>query len=305
MLNGIDISHWQKGIDLSQVNFDFVIVKATEGVNYLDPCMDEYITKAKSLGKCIGFYHFARPEKNTASQEAQFFVEKVKNHIGEAVLALDWESEGKANVSWAREWLDTVYSLTGIKPIIYMSASVTKEYDWSSVASDYALWVARYRDNEIDVNYDMSKAGDKPVVASWNNFIMWQWTSVGRLDGYASNLDCDAFYGEVSDWNNLCGKTTVETPKKSVDEIAQEVINGAWGNGDARKSALTNAGYDYNAVQSKVNEILGASVKTYTVKKGDTLSAIAKKYGTTVKALQTANGIKDANKIYVGQVLKV
>lgn len=48
-------------------------------------------------------------------------------------------------------------------------------------------------------------------------------------------------------------------PSKTVDELAQEVIAGKWGNGDERKEKLTAAGYDYNAVQSKVNEILSQS----------------------------------------------
>ena len=51
------------------------------------------------------------------------------------------------------------------------------------------------------------------------------------------------------------GGSTVST-KKSVTEIAKEVIAGKWGNGDARKKALTKAGYDYEAVQKKVNELL-------------------------------------------------
>lgn len=44
--------------------------------------------------------------------------------------------------------------------------------------------------------------------------------------------------------------------KKSVDEIAREVIQGKWGNGADRKNRLTNAGYDYNAVQKRVNELM-------------------------------------------------
>ena len=44
--------------------------------------------------------------------------------------------------------------------------------------------------------------------------------------------------------------------KKTIDEVAKEVILGKWGNGEARKKALTKAGYDYNAVQKRVNEIL-------------------------------------------------
>jgi hypothetical protein len=53
-------------------------------------------------------------------------------------------------------------------------------------------------------------------------------------------------------------KFDAETPvkKKTITELAEEVIAGKWGNGDAREKKLTAAGYDYNAVQQKVNEIL-------------------------------------------------
>ena len=46
---------------------------------------------------------------------------------------------------------------------------------------------------------------------------------------------------------------------KSVDEIAAEVLHGVWGNGADRKNALTAAGYDYDAVQAKVQELLAAA----------------------------------------------
>jgi hypothetical protein len=46
------------------------------------------------------------------------------------------------------------------------------------------------------------------------------------------------------------------SPLKSVDEIAKEVIRGDWGNGDERKKKLTAAGYDYAAVQKRVNEMV-------------------------------------------------
>ena len=50
--------------------------------------------------------------------------------------------------------------------------------------------------------------------------------------------------------------TTTTTATKSVDELAREVIRGNWGNGAERKRRLTEAGYDYNAVQKRVNELL-------------------------------------------------
>lgn len=52
----------------------------------------------------------------------------------------------------------------------------------------------------------------------------------------------------------LSGKPT--TPQKSLDELAREVIDGKWGNGQDRKNRLTSAGYDYQAVQRRVNELL-------------------------------------------------
>lgn len=48
----------------------------------------------------------------------------------------------------------------------------------------------------------------------------------------------------------------IVTKKKSIDEIAREVINGKWGNGADRKTRLTQAGYSYSEVQDKVNELL-------------------------------------------------
>ena len=52
------------------------------------------------------------------------------------------------------------------------------------------------------------------------------------------------------------------TNKKSIDELAREVINGLWGNGSDRKNKLTSAGYDYDAVQNRVNEILDGGKAT-------------------------------------------
>ncbi|MGN1153144.1 MAG: LysM peptidoglycan-binding domain-containing protein, partial [Candidatus Gastranaerophilaceae bacterium] len=95
--------------------------------------------------------------------------------------------------------------------------------------------------------------------------------------------------------------------KKSNDEIANEVIAGKWGNGNERKARLTAAGYDYNAIQSLVNQKLNggssSNVIKYTVKSGDTLSGIAAKYGTTYQKIAADNGISNPNKIYPGQVL--
>lgn len=93
---------------------------------------------------------------------------------------------------------------------------------------------------------------------------------------------------------------------KTINELALEVIKGDWGNGLTRREALTKAGYDYNKIQARVNEILSSSsYEYYTAVYGDTLSGISKRFGTTVSRLVSWNNIKNPNLIYVGQRLRV
>ena len=106
---------------------------------------------------------------------------------------------------------------------------------------------------------------------------------------------CGSRYDEVQGFINHIYAASDET-------LANEIKQGKYGNNPVRKTVLTACGGRYQKPMDIVN---GVSAKTYTVKSGDTLSGIAAKYGTTVARLQTKNGIKDANKIYVGQVIKL
>lgn len=69
------------------------------------------------------------------------------------------------------------------------------------------------------------------------------------------------------------GKLAKSAPKKTFDQIAQEVIDGKWGNGDERVQRLKAAGYDPSAVQKKVNEILAPKPT-----KAEKIASLAKSY---------------------------
>ena len=315
---GIDISAWQGDINIANVPCDFVIVKATEGTYYLSPSFENQYNQAVSLGKMVGIYHFASGNASGAA-EADYFLSKIGDKYNKAFLVLDWEAEAvNRGVGYAKEFLDRVEARTRQKALIYMSASVTRQFDWSSVASKYPLWVAQYASMDA-TGYQETPWTDGLGYGAWASPHIYQYSSCGRLPGYGGNLDINIMYKEPSVASNTSKKTDKkkDTKKdtkskkklKSVKQVAKEVIAGKWGNGEKRRKRLTKAGYDYTTVQRKVNALLGnknkKKVKTYTVQSGDTLTYIANKYNTTIQKLASDNGISNPNLIYAGQVLKV
>lgn len=177
MLFGVDLSHWNaddwKRDSKYWIIPQFALFKATEGRTYVDPCAYDYYTSAKEHDILPGFYHYARPENNTPSEEATHFF-SVLHDITEGkpenvLLALDWEGNAlKEPLSWAREWLDLVYEATGIKPLFYCQRTFVKNCDIIA-AGDNGLWIADWRDiehREMDISpwkiWAIRQTGDKP-----------------------------------------------------------------------------------------------------------------------------------------------
>ena len=269
MLKGLDLSTWQ-AVGTGDGDYDFIICKATEGVGYTDPKCDGHYQRAKSQGKLLGVYHFARPGYNDPISEADWFVHEIQGYIGEAVLVLDWEVEDVGNVSWAKKWLDRVKELTGVKPIIYMSGSVVNSYDWSPVvAGDYGLWIA-YWPNEYQYGQGWPTDPDQMTypIGKWPFWAIWQFSSRN------GTLDCDVANMTRDGWMKYAAK-----------------------NGQAEPAPAP--------APAPKPEPAKPSYVTYTVKKGDTLSGIAAQYGTTYQKIAADNGISDPNLIYPGQVLKI
>ena len=332
-LKGIDISNHQRGLDLSKIDCDFVIIKATEGKSYVDPSCDTFFQQALSLGKKLGVYHFANNSDNTAQQEADWFIQNTRGYIGKAIPVLDWEDNITDNIPWALEWLQRVEEAYGCKPMIYMSESVVNRHDWSSVvAGNYGLWVAKYRDYNPDYNYDMSDAGNMPSIKYWSTIALWQWTSTGRLNGWNGNLDLDVFYGDTTAWDKYLGSSsgviTPSNPKPSapVEQPSKSYQTYTVQSGDTLSGIAVKFGTTYQKIAAdngignpniihpgQVLKIYGSSnqsnsgpsYQTYTVKSGDTLSGIGSKFGVSYQKIAADNNISNPNLIHPGQVLKI
>ncbi len=217
-LYGIDISTYQ---DVGVQGTDFTIIRATFGCPdpgqspslYVDPKCDEHYQLAKSQGKLRGVYHYAYPQFNSPEAEANHFVNSIKGYIGDAILVLDWEEGNKADVNWAKTWLDTVTALTGIRPMIYMSASVTGMADWSPVAKDYALWCAGYP-NAFNVPNPPTPAADGSDMPYDTH--AFPFASIWQYSSSAGQLDRDIAYMSTDAWRSFANPSA---PKPNPEPV--------------------------------------------------------------------------------------
>lgn len=343
-MNGIDISNWQKGIDLAAVPCDFVIAKATQGTGYTSPDCVRQVEQAMSLGKKVGVYHYIGGQGAVA--EMDFFIDSIKNWVGEVMIVLDWEQGENCawgNLGYLEQCIARVKERTGIPPVVYASASV---FPWDLCRKhNCGAWVAQYADNNA-TGYQ-----DSPWNEGKYGCMMRQYSSHGRLPGYGGNLDLNKFYGDATAWAkyaNPNGTTPPQpapqpsAPQGSTLELADRLMRNEFGAGDARRAALGSRydevqgfvnhidqasvdtlaaevmagkygngdvrrrvlGKRYEAVQNKINGVSNQA-RVYTVRPGDTLSGIAAKYGTSYQKLAQINGIPNPNLIHVGQTIKL
>lgn len=190
MVDGIDISSYQGDIDFTKLNFEFVIMKATEGVGFTDSRLKANQSKCRDANIVAGYYHFARPDLNNKPEaEAEYFLSTVGTiKVGE-LLFLDFEVSYSDCVGWCRKWLDYVYNKTNCKPLIYLNQSQIKTFDWQPIIdAGYGLWAAIYDKDPTNFNYSLKW----PVIA------FKQYTNALSVSGISGNVDGDSFNGDIN-----------------------------------------------------------------------------------------------------------
>lgn len=304
-VRGIDVSSWQGNIDFNKVKasgIDFVIIRAGYGTGGRDKWFEENYRKAKAAGLHVGAYWYSYASGfQEAGREADMFISLLKGKQFDYPVYFDMEeksqlNEGRDFCSGLIRTFCNRMEAAGYFAGFYTSASYSRSVVTDEVRKRYSFWCAEW-------GRSCSYEGSCGV---------WQKSSNGSVPGISGRVDEDISYQDfpsviVSGGFNGYGKASAPAEKKSVDEIAKEVLNGDWGSGEERKKRLSDAGYDYNAVQAIVNERLKPKAVYYTVRRGDTLSGIASRYGTTVSNIQKLNKslIKNVNQIQVGWKIRV
>ena len=271
MIKGIDVSSWQGNIDFAKVKasgIDFVIIRAGYGreTRQNDNCFELNYRNAKAAGLDVGAYWYSYADSaEDAVKEARACMEVIKGKKFEYPIYFDLEEQSQ--FAKGKNFCDSVIKAfcgelekNGYLAGLYCSTYYLNNYISNAVAGKYALWVAQY-------NYRCTYTANK--------YGILQYSSEGRINGISGNVDMDYCYtdypaivknGGYNGYKKAAKKTTATekkttstattVKKKTVDELAKEVIAGKWAAGDERKQKLTAAGYDYNAVQKRVNELM-------------------------------------------------
>ncbi|MCB7150741.1 GH25 family lysozyme [Lactiplantibacillus plantarum] len=233
-LNGFDVASYQAGMNVGEVAGDFVLVKATEGIDYTNPEFNGHAKQTLSAGKKLGVYHFIRNDSDI-KQQADYFLMVVKPYIGKAMLVLDFENtagstiQNQAGVDLAKQWLDYVYQKTDVRAVLYTGLSCENALDWSSVVkANYGLWIAQYNNYDAVIGYQPRDLYGS--LKNWKTAVMFQYTSTGRLPGWNGNLDFDVFYGDKSAWDKYAKATKMNTNNVTSQPVVQKTTtkDGVW-----------------------------------------------------------------------------
>ena len=252
-MNGIDVSTWQRGIDISKVPCDFVIAKATQGNYYVSPDCDRVVQQCIRLGKKFGVYHYVTGDY----KEIEHFIKSISGYIGKGIICLDWEriqNRKFGNTEYLEECIAKVIELTKVPPIVYASKS---GFPWRSCAKyNCGTWVAQYGSNRA-TGYQISPWNEKSY-----SCVIRQYSSNGWLNGYHGALDLNKAYITPHQWDLYARpQKTQEVIKKSFDTLAMAIdtIKGKYGTGAKRRLMLADR---YDAVQKEVNHIMCLAMDT-------------------------------------------
>lgn len=290
-----------------------VVVKLTEGSEdgsaYVNPRAEAQIRNATTAGLHVSCYHFARYTSDADAQnEARFFVKIAKQYgmTSDTLMTDDAEVHSVADYNSATAaFLNEVKALGYTRVGLYsMKSFFTRGILNSHGFGDAKIWDAGYSITDLGID----------------NAAAWQWTDNGLGMNVDTSYDFDGAFTVGSSNSGTVPSTPIPAPQP-VEHVGHPATGtytvqpGDTLSGIAAKfgttyqvlSAINGIGDPNQIWPGQVLKVTGTASQesTYYVQAGDTLSAIATKFGTTVANLVSLNHISNPNVIYVGQKIYV
>lgn len=186
---GVDVSHHNGQIDWRKIRstgIAFVFVKATDGIDYIDPMYATHFREAKAAGLISGAYHFYETNDDGEGQ-ADWFIKNISLGPGDLPPVVDIERvkapvDGNIHTQF-RKFIERLTAHYGSRPIIY-----TGPRFWEHVMKEHLpgnpLWIAEY-----DVK-------SPTVPPEWSQWTFWQYTHTLAMPGAETDLDGSLFNGD-------------------------------------------------------------------------------------------------------------
>lgn len=263
MSKGIDVSAHQGNINWDAVKasgIDFAIIRISYGQNSVDSKAIRNIEECIRVGMPFGVYTYS-------------YALNINNAINEANLVIKTLAPYKDKVRFPviidMEDADGYKRKYGMPSNDVLVSICEKECLMFEEAGYYAAIYASKSWFDTKLNSSRLNRFDK-WIAWWNKgasfdkniYGLWQYTSTGSVNGISGNVDMNEAYKDYPSIINNNSNSSPNTPaKKSIEQLAQEVLAGDWGNGEDRKNRLVAEGYNYDVVQARVNELSGISPK--------------------------------------------
>ena len=197
-VQGFDISHHQGTVEWAKISpekFQFVYLKATEGGDFKDTKFQENWLKAREQGFHVGAYHFYRLCRDGKTQ-AQNFIETVPKKRDTLPPVIDLEYDSQCIHTYTREQLlkeigimhDLLKQHYAKQPIFYVSQSF---YHIVLIGNfkDTPLWIRDYQ--------------EKPQLKDQRDWMFWQYTNQGKINGIAKPVDLNVFSGSGRQWQHF------------------------------------------------------------------------------------------------------
>ena len=296
---GLDVSYYEPNVDWASVfaqGYLFMFAKATQGIGIVDSRFSTHWANAKKAGVLRGAYHYLTIAQDPTRQ-ADLFLSRLGDDQGELPPVLDLEGKynetatNKQTLAVAKVWLDRVEHVTGRKPMIYSGYFYLRDHvsmptvggapTW---ARDYPLWMAQY------LNHPTTESDTPLQPKGWQDWKFWQYSEHGLISGITGDnniptgVDLNYFRGTADELYAYANQPKPVPPVATNPSPAPAPVT------PTPATAPTPT---------------PSAPVTYTVKSGDSLSAIALHYHTNVNAIVHLNNLSNPNLIYPGQVLVI
>ena len=316
LFNGITVNEFSADYNFSQAKSSGIggaILRATAGKDYTDARLGETVKAVQDAGLRLGFYHYLiADDEAEAREQARFFARTIAAYdydlrpamLFGATAGLTFDTANRI----ALAFLSTLRSASGVVPVVYTDVQSANMLWSRAVAEDYGLWVID------EASSDAPMAGSSP----WSAWVGWQ---------YLKSLDpaCRGSGTPLSRFSaGMLKSQIVVPPQPPQPEERLKLICVTVSYGDTLSGIARLFGTTVNALV-RLNDIdnpnliypgqrlyiwVNASVPyaccdSYIVRRGDSLSSIAERFGLDWRRIASINEIANPDLIYPGQVIKL